>query len=88
MNQKMFSLVAGFVLIASLSACTTQPTSVSPEAMQSPADAMGGDAMNEGDAMQSPGDAMNKGDAMGGNAMNKGDAMQSPGDTMQQPPAK
>lgn len=81
MNQKMFSLVAGFVLIASLSACTTQPTSVSPDAMQSPADAMGGDAM------QSPGDAMS-GDAMGDDAMNKGDAMQSPGDAMQQPPAK
>jgi pentapeptide MXKDX repeat protein len=80
-SRNILGLFAGFFLVASLSACTSQPaaetTSPAPASSTQPADAMKGDAMKE-DAMKN-GDAM-KGDAMKEDAMKNGDAMK--GDAM------
>jgi pentapeptide MXKDX repeat protein len=66
-NLKILALIAGLILCANLTACSTTPTAT-PDTNQQ-GDAIKGDAMKD------------KGGAMKGNAM-KGDAMKDKGDAM------
>jgi pentapeptide MXKDX repeat protein len=85
MNWKILVVIAGLILSANLTACSTSE--------KVPADAMKGDSMKkDGDAMK--GDSMKKdGDAMKGDSMKKdggamkGDSMKKDGDAMQKSPS-
>jgi pentapeptide MXKDX repeat protein len=79
MNWKVLAVIAGIILSANLTACSTSQTV--------PADAMKGDSMKkDGDAMK--GDSMKKdGDAMKGDSMKKDDDKQkSPSPTASNKP--
>jgi pentapeptide MXKDX repeat protein len=88
-SRNILGLFAGFLLVASLAACTSQPAAETPSPASSaqPADAMKDDAMKD-DAMKN-GDAM-KDDAMKDDAMKNGDAMKDDamkGDAMKASPS-